>query len=60
MANAERPCLEPTIYTDLTSARVRIWVWTTIRNQQPEACPPTVLNPVTQRRIDRLKPQIVR
>ncbi|MEV0131377.1 trypsin-like serine protease [Dactylosporangium sp. NPDC050688] len=59
--STERPCVEPTIYTDLTSIRVRLWVATTIRTRHAEACtcPPTVLNPATRGRIDRLKPQIV-
>lgn len=60
--SAERPCIEPTVYTDVTSIRVRIWVWTTVRYRQPQACicAPTVLDSAAQARIDRLKPKIVR
>ncbi|MFC5005393.1 hypothetical protein ACFPIJ_47125 [Dactylosporangium cerinum] len=34
--SAERPCTEPTIYTDLTSTRVRLWVASTVRTRQVE------------------------
>ena len=60
--SAERPCSEPTVYTDLTSIRVRIWVWTTIRNRQPQpcTCAPTAPDSAAQTRIDLLKPKTLR
>ncbi len=59
--STEQPCAEPTIYTDLTAVRVRLWVATTVRTRRAEACtcPPAILNPATRGRIDRLKPQLV-
>ncbi|MGI5185375.1 S1 family peptidase [Dactylosporangium sp. CA-152071] len=59
--STEQPCAAPTVYTDLTAIRVRLWIGTTIRHRTAEACtcPPAVMSPETRGRIDRLKPQIV-
>lgn len=61
--SADTPCGAPTVYTDVTTMRTRIWIWTTIRTrqQQPCTCPPAhTLDATTQDRIQKLRPHRTR
>ena len=57
--SVDTQCGAPTVYTDVTTLRTRLWIWTTIRTrqQQPCTCPPArTLDATTQDRIQKLRP----